>query len=182
METFPRERRAFCVATIFLCVSEEWRRIENPFICTSSHDHFVFTFSTRGISTLDAPVWMSSVTYIYMWKDRYSISPCYTRHACERYTPGHVVIVIPLIGLSRRITCRIPLLLPDLHRDPRCKWNFPLMKSLYRDDRERKRKNRSLVRVYGVRNATIVAINSDLRVEETSCSRLLPNWSTASRS
>lgn len=54
-ENVARKRRIPYAATIFLCIlSEEWRRIEDPFICTSRHDRFTFTFLTLGISTLDS--------------------------------------------------------------------------------------------------------------------------------
>jgi len=68
-ENVSLERRAFCTST-FLCVSGEWRRIEDPFIRTSRHDCFAFAFPTRGIS-MALPMCPCERRSLRSWKDRY---------------------------------------------------------------------------------------------------------------
>lgn len=73
-ENVSLECRAFCVATIFLCVSGEWRRIEDPFIRASRHDRFTFP-DTRNFDVLSMrPYERRSLR---SWKDRYLFASLY---------------------------------------------------------------------------------------------------------
>jgi len=72
-ENVSLECRAFCVATIFLCVSGEWRRIEDPFIRVLRHDRLTFP-DTRNFVLSMSPYECRSLR---SWKDRYLFASLY---------------------------------------------------------------------------------------------------------
>lgn len=65
-EDISLKRKAFC--TIFLCVSGEWRRIEDPFIRTSRHDRVRVPDAKNFDALSMRPCGRRSLR---SWKDRY---------------------------------------------------------------------------------------------------------------